>query len=144
MRTKKSALYTIQLYMSCSMSAYFRAQGDGTAFGSFEAKVDRESLKSMTEQELSHLAQSVLKLHKLCGHPSNRALVKTLAARGADGKTLAVAEKLNCQECLEGQMSKPSVKVALEKEEVLWRTLQMGTFIFRFGDQVHHFLLLLS
>ena len=91
-RTKKSALYTIRLCRAVCQ-AYFRALRDGTAFGNFDVKVDRESLKSMTEQELSHLAQSVLKLHKLCGHPSNRALVKTLAARGADGKTLAVAEK---------------------------------------------------
>ena len=142
-RTKKSALYTIRLCRAVCQ-AYFRALRDGTAFGNFDVKVDRESLKSMTEQELSHLAQSVLKLHKLCGHPSNRALVKTLAARGADGKTLAVAEKLNCQECLEGQMAKPTAKVALEKEEILWRTLQMDTFMFRYGDQVHHFLLMLD
>lgn len=70
--------------------------------------------------------------------------MKTLAGRGADGRTLAVAEKLNCQECLKGQMTKPSVKVALEKEETLWRTLQMDTFYFKFGDQVHHFFLMLD
>ena len=52
--------------------------------------------------------------------------MKTLAARGADGRTLAVAEKLNCMECLEGQMTKPSTKVALEKEEVIWKTLADG------------------
>ena len=55
--------------------------------------------------------------------------MKTLAARGADGRTLAVAEKLNCMECLEGQLTKPSTKVALEKEEVIWRTLQMDTLL---------------
>ena len=141
-RTKKSALYTPQLCRAVCQ-AYLQAHQE-CAFGVSEIKVDREGLRNMTEQELSHLAHSVLKLHRLCGHPSNRALMKALAAGGADGKTLAVAEKLNCQECQEGQMSRPSVKVALDKEEILWRTLQMDTFHFRYGDQVHHFLLLLD
>lgn len=35
-------------------------------------------------------------------------------------------------------------KVALEKEEIPWRTLQMDNFMIRFGDQVHHFLLMLD
>eukprot|EP00435_Cladocopium_sp_Y103_P026888 s2772_g6.t1 len=140
-RTKHSAFYTPRLCQAVC-HAYLQDQRAGFAFGAME--VDREGLKSMTDQELQHLAQSVLKLHRLCGHPSNRALMKTLAARGADGRTLAVAEKLNCMECLEGQMTKPSTKVALEKEETIWRTLQMDTFYFKYGDQVHHFLLMLD
>ena len=142
-RTKHSALYTPRLCQTVC-HAYLQDQRAGAAFGVLQIEVDREGLKQMTDQELQHLAQSVLKLHRLCGHPGNRALMKTLAARGADGRTLAVAEKLNCMECLEGQMTKPSTKVALEKEEVIWKTLQMDTFFFKYGDQVHHFLLMLD
>ena len=142
-RTKKSALYTPRLCQAVC-HAYHNARNSGEIFGALEINVDRDGLKTMTEQELQHISQTVLKLHRLCGHPSNRALMKTLAARGADGRTLAVAEKLNCSECLENQMSKPSVKVALDKEEVIWRTMQMDTFFFRYGDQVHHYLLMLD
>ena len=32
----------------------------------------------------------------------------------------------------------------MEKEDVLWRTLQMDTFFFRYAGNVHHFLLLVD
>ena len=50
--------------------------------------MDREGLKSMTEDEVHRMAVNVLHLHKRCGRPNNRALMKALAARGADGRTL--------------------------------------------------------
>ena len=65
------------------------------------------------------------------------------AVRGADGRTLAVAEKLNHLEYLESQTPKPSSTVSLEKEEVLWRT-SIDTFYFKLGGQVHLFLLMLD
>ncbi|CAK9113981.1 unnamed protein product, partial [Durusdinium trenchii] len=113
-------------------------------FGALEVKIDREGLKTLTEKELAHLAETALKLHRLCGHPGSHALVRTLAAKGADGKLLAVAEQLKCMECLEGTMKKSSPKVSLEKEQKLWRTLQIDAFVLKKGDAVHHFLLMLD
>ncbi len=139
---KRSALYTPQL---CQAIARCLLQGSTVeAYGLFEHRIDREGLKELTTQELDRMAQNVLKLHRRCGHPNNRALVRTLAARGADGKTLAIAEKIHCSECMEGQLNRPATKVSLEKEEVLWRTLQMDNFVFNHGELVHHFLLMVD
>ena len=94
------------------MKAYYLE--DYNIYGLDSVKIDRESLKTMTYQEIERLSLTVLKLHRRCGHPGNRALVKILAARNADPKMLAIAENLQCDECQEGQFSKPSVAVALE------------------------------
>ena len=70
--------------------------------------------------------------------------MKILAARNADPKMLAIAENLQCDECQEGQFSKPSVAVALEKEEKIWNTLQMDTFYFKHDSNVYHYLVMLD
>ena len=111
---KKSGLYTPQMCSLAArcMKAYYLE--DYNIYGLDSVKIDRESLKTMTYQEIERLSLTVLKLHRRCGHPGNRALVKILAARNADPKMLAIAENLQCDECQEGQFSKPSVAVALE------------------------------
>ena len=141
---KKTGLYTSAF---CSLAGKCMLDYQMSDFGIFGAEsvvIDREALKTMTEQELERLTLTVLKLHRRCGHPSNRALVKTLAARNADGKMLAIAEQLKCDECQEGQFSKPSVVVSLEKEEKIWNTLQMDVLFFKHGTNVHHFLVMLD
>ena len=97
----------------------------------------------MTYQEIERLSLTVLKLHRRCGHPGNRALVKILAAHNADPKMLAIAENLQCDECQEGQFSKPSMAVSLEKEEKIWNTLQMDTF-YKHDSNVYHYLVMLD
>ncbi|CAK9061435.1 unnamed protein product [Durusdinium trenchii] len=140
---KRTALYTPAMCRAaCRCFNEFLNQS--RVFGALEVKIDREGLKTLTEKELAHLAETALKLHRLCGHPGSHALVRTLAAKGADGKLLAVAEQLKCMECLEGTMKKPSPKVSLEKEQKLWRTLQIDAFVLKKGDAVHHFLLMLD
>ncbi|CAK9101989.1 unnamed protein product [Durusdinium trenchii] len=140
---KRTALYTPAMCRAaCRCFNEFLSQS--RVFGALEVKIDREGLKTLTEKELAHLAETALKLHRLCGHPGSHALVRTLAAKGADGKLLAVAEQLKCMECLEGTMKKPSPKVSLEKEQKLWRTLQIDAFVLKKGDAVHHFLLMLD
>ena len=67
-----------------------------------------------------------------------------MKARGADERTLAVANQLKCPECLESTLKKPAPQVSLEKEEVLWNTLQMDAFVYKHGGQVHHFILFLD
>lgn len=141
---KKSGLYTPQMCSLAArcMKAYYLE--DYNIYGLDSVKIDRESLKTMTYQETERLSLTVLKLHRRCGHPGNRALVKILAARNADPKMLAIAENLQCDECQEGQFSKPSVAVALEKEEKIWNTLQMDTFYFKHDSNVYHYLVMLD
>ena len=141
---RKTGLYTVQLCTAAAKCMLSYHETDYSIFTLDSVKIDRESLKTMTTQELERLALTVLKLHRRCGHPSNRALVKTLAARNADPKMLAIAEQLKCDECQEGQFSKPSVVVSLEKEEKIWNTLQMDIFFFKHGTNVHHFLVMLD
>ena len=57
---------------------------------------------------------------------------------------MAIAEKIQCQECLEGRLKPPDNQVSLDREEHLWRTLQMDAFYFRRHHTVHHFLLFLD
>lgn len=139
---RRSALYTPQM---CRLAARGILKTEiGGVFGSVEVKPDYEALKTLTPQELEKLHQSIWKLHKLCGHPSNKALMKTLAARGADGKTLAAAENLRCMDCHESKMTTPGPTVSLNKEETLWNTLQIDSFTYKHGETVHHFLLMLD
>ena len=141
-KARRSALYTPSM---CRVAARCIMDFDvAQSFAVVEARPDYEGLKALTTQELERLYATVVKLHRLCGHPSNRALVKTLAARGASGTTLAVAEKLHCLECAEGKISTPGPSVSLHKEETLWSTLQMDSFTFRYNGKVHHFLLCLD
>ena len=141
---KKSGLYTPQMCSLAArcMKAYYLE--DYNIYGLDSVKIDRESLKTMTYQEIERLSLTVLKLHRRCGHSGNRALVKILAARNADPKMLAIAENLQCDECQEGQFSKPSVAVALEKEQKIWNTLQMDTFYFKHDSNVYHYLVMLD
>ena len=55
-----------------------------------------------------------------------------------------MAEQLKCDECQEGQLTKPSVAVSLEKEEKIWNTMQMDVFFYKHGNNVHHFLIMLD
>lgn len=114
------------------------------SLGVLDGKIDREGLKSMTDAEISKLAANVVKLHRRCGHPSNAALLKALAARGADGRTLAIAEKMHCDECQEGRLKEGDRVTSLDREDQLWRSLQMDAFFFKHGNTVYHFLLLLD
>ena len=140
---RQTALYTPKLCRAVCSNLQ-RGLHEAAAFGITEVRFNKEDLKTLTEQELNRLIATALKLHRLCGHPNNRALVRNLAARGADKHLLAVANELKCPECHEGQMAVPAVKASLEKEEQLWRTLQMDTFHFKYEGFTYHFLLMLD
>ena len=101
---KKTGLYTQQL---CSMAvkcmrSYFVSDLD--IFGMDSIKIDREALKTMTLQELERLSLTVLELHRRCGHPGNRALVKILAARNADPKMLAMQSNFTVPKTIGGSV----------------------------------------
>ena len=138
---RNSAYYTPQL---CWVAARGMLQTSELIGGIQEVEPDPSVLEKLTPQELQHLMESVLKLHRLCGHPNNRALLKLLRARGASEELKAAALQLACPECHESKTASPTVKVSLEREDVIWKTLQMDAFFFRHRGQVHHFLLMLD
>ena len=138
---RNSAYYTPQL---CRVAARGMLQTSELIGGIQEVEPDPSVLEKLTPQELQHLMESVLKLHRLCGHPNNRALLKLLRARGASEELKAAALQLACPECHESKTASPTVKVSLEREDVIWKTLQMDAFFFRRRGQAHHFLLMLD
>ena len=56
----------------------------------------KEALEGVTKSELEGLLDTVQKLHRRFGHPTNSLLVKNLRARGASPKLLAVAAEFKC------------------------------------------------
>ncbi|CAJ1329999.1 unnamed protein product, partial [Effrenium voratum] len=126
----------------CRTAAKAMMQQTAAAYGSTEPQAN--ALGGLTSQEINKLAETVLKLHRQCGHPSNRALIRALRSRGASEQMQAVAHQLNCPECQEGSMATPMTQVSLEKADTLWHTVQIDTFYMRIGTEVHHFLLYLD
>ena len=133
---RKTALYTAEFCRAVA-KCLLEAPLPGMVFGMSDVSVDLSG-------ELERLTVTLLKLRRRCGHPGRQAFLKTLKARGSDARTLAVASQLKCPECQESQMKAPVPQVSLEKEEVLWRTVQMDAFYFRHDGQVHHFILFMD
>ena len=79
-RARASAYYTKQL---CHIAAKGMLEPSELIGGIAEVEPDPQVLEKLTPQELQHLMETVRKLHRLCGHPNNRALLKLLRARGA-------------------------------------------------------------
>ena len=140
-RARASAYYTKQL---CHIAVKGMLEPSELIGGIVEVEPDPQVLEKLTPQELQHLMETVRKLHRLCGHPNNRALLKLLRARGASEELKAAALQLACPECQESRTATPATKVSLEREDTIWKTLQMDAFYFRHAKQVHHFLLLLD
>ena len=139
---RKSAFYTPQL---CHLAAKGMLKHSMLVGGIQEEEdPDTSVLSKLTPQELQHLMETVRKLHRLCGHPNRRAMLKLLRARGASDELKAAASQLVCPDCVESQTATPLARVTLEREEFIWKTLQMDSFHFRHAHTVHHFLLLLD
>ena len=80
----------------CRTAAKAMMQQTAAAYGSTEPQAN--ALGGVIFQEINKLAETVLKLHRQCGHPSNRALIRPLRSRGASEQMQAVAHELNCPE----------------------------------------------
>ncbi|CAE7708420.1 RE2, partial [Symbiodinium microadriaticum] len=104
----------------------------------------KEALEGVTKSELEGLLDTVQKLHRRFGHPTNSLLVKNLRARGASPKLLAVAAEFKCDVCLENQIRSSAPSASLEREDRLWCALQIDGFYMRFGQEVFHFLLMVD
>ena len=105
-----------------------------------------ESLKDPDKMDKSDrlLHAQVMRLHRRCGHPSNRALCNTLKAKGVDERTMKIAQHLVCDECVQMKMQQSHLPVSLYRSEILWETLQMDHLDLKFGDEIIHILLLVE
>ncbi|OLP85639.1 putative transposon protein [Symbiodinium microadriaticum] len=110
----------------------------------FAVTSHKEVLEGVTKSELEGLLDTVQKLHRRFGHPTNSLLVKNLRARGASPKLLAVAAEFKCDVCLENQIRASAPSASLEREDRLWCALQIDGFYMRFGQEVFHFLLMVD
>ncbi|CAK9110706.1 unnamed protein product, partial [Durusdinium trenchii] len=139
---RRSAYYTPQLCKIVARGIMKSKELIGAVHEPVEP--DPQVLEKLTPQELQVLMESARKLHRLCGHPNNRALLKLLRARGASEELKAAAMQLKCPECIESQTATPLTKISVEREEVLWKTLQMDGFYFRHRGWIHHFILFMD
>eukprot|EP00439_Symbiodinium_sp_Y106_P029803 s3418_g3.t1 len=110
----------------------FSLDAEASAMAVSEALTNPEK---MSREDRAIHAQ-VMKLHRRCGHPNNRALMNRLKTREVDERTLKIAEHLHCDECQQMRLAEPHVNVALDRSEVLWHTLQIDHVDFRFQDTV--------
>ena len=103
-----------------------------------------EEVSKMDEKELKQMKDAIRKIHVRAGHPSNRALVSTLKARGVDPRVLVLAREFKCDDCMEVQLPVPHRDVSLHQSEVLWHTLQADLAQLNYGDEVIHFMLMID
>ena len=117
---------------------------DSPAGASLAVTSQKDALAGVTKGELESLLDTVQKLHRRFGHPSNSLLLKNLRARGASQKLLAVAAQYKCDQCLENQIKIASPAASLRREDRLWCSLQIDGFYMRFGNEVFHYLLMVD
>ena len=110
----------------------------------FAVTSHKDALEGVGKQELEGLLDTVQKLHRRFGHPTNSLLVKNLRARGANPKLVAVAAEFKCDVCLESQIKTSSPSTSLNREDRLWCSLQIDGFYMRFGTEVFHYLLMVD
>lgn len=91
---RKSAFYTPQL---CHLAAKGMLK-HSMFVGGFQEEEDPDTsvLSKLTPQEPQHIMETVRKLHRLCGHPNRRAMLKLLRARGASDELKAAGLSRLC------------------------------------------------
>lgn len=92
------------------------------------------------EKELKQVKESVRQLHVRSGHPTNRALMNCLRARGVDKRVLELTKEFSCDDCKEVQQPVPHNKVSLHGTNILWHTMQMDIGQFVCGSETLHIL----
>ena len=98
--------------------------------------------KLSKEERVIHA--QLMKLHRRRGHPNNRALCNLLRTREVDPHVIRIAEKLRCDVCQQMRLATPHGKVALDRCEQLWHTLQIDHVDFRWGNVVVQALVLVD
>ena len=113
-------------------------------FGVHEATNSHDMEKPWDEKEFKRVTEAVRKLHINFGHPTNRALMNCLKARGVDPKIVKLAGEIRCDECQEVHLPTPHSKTTLHGTHILWHTMQMDIAQLPYGDQMVHVLLMVD
>ena len=106
--------------------------------------VVEETVEPFDSKELKRMKEEVRQIHVRSGHPSNRALVNTLKARGVDSRVLSLAREFKCDDCHEIHLPVPHRSVTLHQCEILWHTVQVDIGQLPVGEQVVHFMLMID
>lgn len=86
-------------------------------------------------KEARAIHAQLMKLHRRCGHPGNRALVNLLKTREVDEHVIRIAQHLRCDECQKMKVSEPHNVVSLNRCEQLWHTLQLDHIDFQWNQE---------
>lgn len=97
-----------------------------------------------TEAELKKIKESIRQLHVRSGHPTNRALMNCLRARGVDHRIVSLTREFTCDDCKEVQQPVPHNKVSLHGNNTLWHTMQMDVGQFPCGSETLHILFMVD
>lgn len=97
-----------------------------------------------SEAELKKVKESIRQLHVRSGHPTNRALMNCLRARGVDPRIITLTKEFTCDDCKEIQQLIPHHKVSLHGSNVLWHTMQMDIGQFVCGSETFHILFMVD
>ncbi len=96
------------------------------------------------EKKFKESRELVRKLHVNFGHPTNKALVNCLKARGVDPRILQLASEHRCDDCKEVHLPAPHRKVTLHDSHVLWHTLQVDIGQLNFGEETLHIMIMVD
>lgn len=103
---------------------------------------EEKGIPPLDASELKKMQEVVRKLHVRSGHPSNRALMNTLRARGADPRIVELAQNHQCDDCKEIALPVPHRHVTLHQCTTLWHTLQIDIAQLPVANEVVHFLVM--
>ena len=103
---------------------------------------EEKGIPPLDASELKKMQEVVRKLHVRSGHPSNRALMNTLRARGADPQIVELAQNHQCDDCKEIALPVPHRHVTLHQCTTLWHTLQIDIAQLPVANEVVHFLVM--
>ena len=96
------------------------------------------------EKKFKEARELVRKLHVNFGHPTNKALMNCLKARGVDPRIIQLASEHRCDDCKEVHLPPPHRKVTLHDSHVLWHTLQVDIGQLNVGEITLHIMIMVD
>ena len=109
--------YLYRAFCGSVMNFHGASSASGEGNPVYAVTAQKEALEGVDKKELESLLDTVQKLHRRFGHPSNSLLLKNLRARGASPKLLAVAAEFKCDMCMENQIRTSAPAVSLKRED---------------------------
>ncbi|CAK9111156.1 unnamed protein product, partial [Durusdinium trenchii] len=100
--------------------------------------------KPLSDSERKMAMQTLAKLHRRTGHPSNHALSGCLKHRGAHHEVIEMAKKYQCPECQELRLAELNPSGALQRSDTLWETLVLDNAEMTVDNQVIHCMIMMD